>query len=452
MKITENNVLVVQSGGPSPVINASLKGILDGCVRAGLGTVYGAHHGILGVLREELIDLTHQPASQLDLLMTTPSAGYIGSARYKLREEQTEDFQRIIDVCKTHGIRTLFYNGGNDSMDTANKISILARERGLEDFVAVGVPKTVDNDVGGDLNPDGKTFSIIDHTPGYGSVARFWVDYIHRVNEENKACSWFQVHVLKAMGRKVGFIPAAAELTRHVYPELDIPLQIYMPESGLTLADVPSRVYGQLQKTGRVIVVVSEGFDVGEMDVPTDDFGHAMYTALHDTSAQRVIREINGQKFVVDGVSVYSCGDIPNTDQRGNAHCFSQVDLDEAYGVGCYAVKIATRYRNADIGYMATIIREPTEEYKSVFGKVPLEQVANSERHFPSQWIGEDRVSVTQGFVDYALPLIGKQKVVLPANEFGMPMFAVLDTREELLAGKKVKPFDYVPQAYRLAS
>ena len=170
------------------------------------GTVYAGFHGIEGVLKEELMDLSAQPAKEIELLRFTPAAGSIGTCRYKLLEKNKEDFDRAIEVLKAHDVGYLFYIGGNDSMDTAHKMSVLAAERGL-DLVATGVPKTIDNDVGD------SEFKIIDHTPGYGSVARYWACGVLGANEENAGSSPADpVLVMQAMGRKIGFIPAAARL------------------------------------------------------------------------------------------------------------------------------------------------------------------------------------------------------------------------------------------------
>ena len=201
------NLVVAQSGGPTPVINSSLRGIIEAARQLNaIGTVYGARHGIEGVLKEELLDLSAQRAEEVALLRFTPAAGSIGTCRYKLRPNQTEDFERTIEVLRAHSVGYLLYIGGNDSMDTANKIAQLAHQRGL-DLVAVGVPKTIDNDVGD------SEFRLIDHTPGYGSVARYWMHKIQTANEENAGSSPADpVLVMQAMGRKIGFIPAAARL------------------------------------------------------------------------------------------------------------------------------------------------------------------------------------------------------------------------------------------------
>jgi ATP-dependent phosphofructokinase / diphosphate-dependent phosphofructokinase len=201
------NMVVAQSGGPSSVINNSLRGIVEAARDlAQIGTVYGARHGIEGVLKEELLDLSAQPPEEISLLRFTPAAGSIGTCRYKLKPNQQEDFDRVIEVFRAHEVGYLLYLGGNDSMDTADKIANLAQQRGL-DLVAVGVPKTIDNDVGD------REFRLIDHTPGYGSVAKYWMHMVQNANEENEGSSPADpVLVMQAMGRKIGFIPAAARL------------------------------------------------------------------------------------------------------------------------------------------------------------------------------------------------------------------------------------------------
>src|SRR3990172_7656663 len=201
------NMVVAQSGGPTCVINNSLRGIVEAARDlASIGTVYAGQHGIEGVLKEELIDLSVQSAEEIALLRYTPAAGSIGTCRYKLKSAQTEDFDRVIEVLKAHDVGYFLYIGGNDSMDTANKVAQFAHDRGL-DLVGIGVPKTIDNDVGD------SQFKLIDHTPGYGSVAKYWLHAVEGANEENAgSCPADPVLVMQAMGRKIGFIPAAARL------------------------------------------------------------------------------------------------------------------------------------------------------------------------------------------------------------------------------------------------
>ena len=266
------NVVIAQSGGPSPVINNSLRGVIETCkmFHESFGRIYAGYHGIEGVLKEELLDLSAQSEDEIYLLRTTPAAGAIGTCRYKLKQEQVADFNRVIDVFKAHNIGYFFYIGGNDSMDTAHKISLLAKDKGL-DLIAVGVPKTIDNDIGDE------EFKLIDHTPGYGSVARYWAYCVQNANEENAGSSPADpVTVIQAMGRKIGFIPAAARLAD---PEREMPLQIYLAETDLSIEDLADNVNEELKRSGRVIVVISEGFHVGDIGEAKDAFGHTEFGA-----------------------------------------------------------------------------------------------------------------------------------------------------------------------------
>src|SRR4051794_21670802 len=259
------NVVVAQSGGPTCVINNSLRGIIEACREDAktFGTVFAGRFGIEGVLKEDLIDLSASPAEEVALLRTSPAAGSIGTCRYKLKAGQDEDFARVVEVLRAHDVGFFFYIGGNDSQDTAHKVSLLAHERGL-DLVATGVPKTIDNDLGD------SGFELLDHSPGYGSVARYFAQYVRQANEENAgSCPADPVLVIQAMGRKIGFIPAAARLAD---PKREMPLQIYLSEAGVTLEELGENVVRQLQKDGRCIVVVSEGFDVGELGATRDSF------------------------------------------------------------------------------------------------------------------------------------------------------------------------------------
>ncbi|MCR4406292.1 MAG: diphosphate--fructose-6-phosphate 1-phosphotransferase [Anaerolineae bacterium] len=424
------NVLVAQSGGPSPVINNSLRGIVETCraLPAHFSTVYAGWHGIEGVLREELLDLSAQPAEEIALLRTTPAAGAIGTCRYKLKAIQQEDFERVVEVFRAHDVGYFFYIGGNDSMDTAHKVAQLAHQRGL-DLVATGVPKTIDNDVGD------AGFKLIDHTPGYGSVARYWALTVQNANEENAgSCPADPVLVMQAMGRKIGFIPAAARLAD---PDREMPLLIFLPESGLTLEELADRVNDMLRERGRALVVISEGFDVGELGERRDAFGHVEYSASQMTVEQVVVNYLNEVGLAARGAAR---GNVPGTDQRHNMIYASTVDLEEAYEVGQKAVLIALEDGS---GSMATILRRPGPIYSVYYDKVPLEQVANSERAFPEAWITPSRVDVTDDFVRYARPLIGDDWPSVPLVD-GRQRFARL---RPIFAEKKLPP--YVPQAYR---
>ena len=423
------NVIVAQSGGPSPVINNSLRGIVETCRKfpEKFGKVYGGWHGIEGVLKEELLDLTAQSEEEIALLRTTPAAGSIGTCRYKLKEHQDKDFERILEIFKAHDIGYFFYIGGNDSQHTAFKVSELAKEHGL-DVIGTGVPKTIDNDVGD------SEFKLIDHTPGYGSVARYWSHIIQNANEENMGSSPADpVLVIQAMGRKIGYIPAASRLAD---PKREMPLQIYMTESKVDLDQLTDNVNDQLNRDGRCILVISEGFDVGSIGEVKDSFGHTVFGASQISVYQSVVNHLNSKKFNVTGKAR---GQVMGTDQRDTMIYASTVDLDEAYKVGQKAVDIAMNEGN---GWMATILREPGMIYNVKYDKVPLEKVALSERTFPDKWIAENKFDVTDEFIDYVRPLIGEDWVSVPIIN-GIQRFARL---QPLFAEKKLP--DYVPQAY----
>ncbi len=435
-----SNAVIAQSGGPTAVINNSLRGAIDQLLPSKkVGKIYGARMGILGVLREELIDISTQSPRQIALLERTPSAGTIGSCRYKIRND--EDLNRIVEVFKAHNIGYFFYCGGGDSMDTADRISILAKENDLE-LVCTGIPKTIDNDVGGPLQENG-TFAICDHNPGYGSTARSTVINILEATEENKASYTSDpVLVIGVMGRKIGFIPAAARL---VDPERKMPLVIILPEvlpkDGYegNLEFITKRVNERIGEFGRCIVVIGEGVSVGDLGVLRDSFGNAEFSAAEKTVEQVVTNYLNGMdrkdaqgrvqsRLAVRGIAR---SERPGTRQRREIAYVSETDLKEAYQVGAYAVKLALA---GEGGFMAAIIREPGNPYRVRYDKVPLNTVANSERKFPRQWIAPNKVDVTDDFLNWAMPLIGNE----------LPQFTEF---REILASRKCR--EYVPWGYR---
>ena len=426
----KNNVVIAQSGGPSPVINNSLRGVIDACMDHAdqFGTIYGGYHGIEGILKEELLDISAQDPEEIALLRNTPAAGAIGTCRYKLKDGQDEDFSRVIEVLRAHDVGYFFYTGGNDSMDTAAKIADLAASQGLE-VIATGVAKTIDNDVGD------SEFKLVDHTPGYGSVARYWALNIQNLDQENMgACPSDPVLVTQVMGRKIGFIPAAARLGD---PDREMPLQIYMPESGLTLEALADNVNEELLRRGRVVVVLSEGFDVGDVGAMKDSFGHVEFSSSAFTAQQLVVNYLNRVGLKARGAAR---GQVSGTDQRDTSVFASSVDLEEAYKVGRNAVEIALKDGS---GYMSTIIRRPGKVYSVDYDKVLLSEVANSERAFPREWIAESRIDVTDEFVEYARPLIGDDWVSVPLVD-GIQRFTRFDP---IFEDKKLP--NYVPETAR---
>ena len=424
------NVVIAQSGGPTAVINSSLLGVIEACrsYPERFERTYAAYHGIEGVLKEELLDLSAQSEQELKLLRTTPAAGAIGTCRYKIKPEQTEDLERIVEVFRAQKIGFFFYIGGNDSMDTAQQVSELAQKRGL-DLVCVGVPKTIDNDLGD------QAFKLIDHTPGYGSTARYWAHMIQNLNEENRgSCRSDPVLVIQAMGRRIGFIPAAARLAD---PDREMPLQIYLPEAESTLPELAENVNQELRRSGRAIVVVSEGFNVGDLGESKDSFGHTQFSASEMSVAQVVVNYLNRNGLAVRGAAR---GQIPGTDQRDSMIYASTVDLEEAYSAGEQAVRIAV---TEGTGYMVTIRREPEPGYTISYDKAPLTEMANSERVFPKEWIAPSGIDVTDEFLRYARPLIGETGPSVPLIG-GLQRFARL---KPLFAEKKC--LAYIPSEYR---
>lgn len=429
--MAKKNLLIAQSGGPSPVINSSLRGVVEAakCFPDKIDTIYAAWQGIEGVLKEELLNLSIQNEDEISLLRNTPAAGAIGTCRYKVKSNQKEDFERIIEVFRAQNIGYFLYNGGNDSMDTAGKVAKSARERGVE-VICIGVPKTIDNDVGD------SEFKLIDHTPGYGSVARYWSHIVQNAEEENRgACSSDPVLVLQAMGRKIGYIPASARLAD---PKREMPLMIFMSEAKLPIDEIAEKINKMLVERGRAVVVISEGCDIGDLGFVKDSFGHTEFGASQTTVQQVLINYLNAHGIKAGG---NARGQTYGTDQRDTAIYASTVDLDEAYRVGQKAVLLAVK---GEGGYMSTILRKPGMIYQVKYDKVPLDAVANSERTFPVKWITPDKTDVNDEFVSYCRPLIGEDWPGVPLIN-GRQRFARLLMK---FAEKKLP--DYVPEADRL--
>ncbi|MFZ2656823.1 MAG: diphosphate--fructose-6-phosphate 1-phosphotransferase [Victivallales bacterium] len=426
----KKNLLIAQSGGPSPVINSSLRGVVEAarCFPDRIGKVFAGWHGIEGVLKEELLDLSAQDEDEISLLRNTPAAGAIGTCRYKIKSNQKEDFDRVVDVLKAHSVGYFLYNGGNDSMDTANKVAKLAQERGL-DILGIGVPKTIDNDVGD------SEFKVIDHTPGYGSVAKYWSCIVQNADEENRGSYPADpVLVLQAMGRRIGYIPASARLAD---PKREMPLLIFLAEGGMKMEEMADKINAMIVKRGRAIVVVSEGCDVGDLGFTKDSFGHAQFGASLTTVQQALVNYLNSKGIKAKGSAR---GQTFGTDQRDTAIYASTVDLDEAYRVGQKAVMLGLEGKG---GFMSTILRDPGIIYNVRYDKVPLDVVANSERTFPANWITKDKSDVTDEFVAYARPLIGEDWASVPVIN-GRQRFARL---KPVFADKKLPK--YVPEADR---
>jgi len=413
--MANRNALVAQSGGPSPVINASLLGVAEECLKSGqVGRVLAARHGIEGVLLEHLFDLGAQDEAELHRLMITPSAA-AGSCRYKLKDSYEADYRRMLEVFRAHNVGYFFYIGGNDSMDTADKVERLARQTGYE-LKVVGVPKTIDNDLGDEAR------TLIDHTPGYGSCARYWANLIRNVGEENRAMAPSEcVSVLQAMGRDSGFITAAARLGD---PDRELPLMMFLPEAGHTAEAVCDLINDGLKRWGRVIAVVSESLMTDADSHKVDGFGHVEYGASRTTAMQTVVNLLNSKKLNARGQAT---GQVPGVLQRSCALDASQVDRQEARRLGQEAVRLALAGQS---GVMATILRVSDSPYQVRYDAVPLHKMANAARRLPEGWIAPGGTDVTDDFIRYAAPIIGDCAAPYEC-ENGLLRFARLNYAEE---------------------
>ncbi|MEN3010653.1 MAG: diphosphate--fructose-6-phosphate 1-phosphotransferase [Candidatus Bipolaricaulaceae bacterium] len=422
------NAVVVMGGGPTVVINNSLRAILETSREypQRFAKTYGAWYGVEGLLREELLDLSAQPPEEIQLLRTTPAAGTLGTTRYRLQAE--EDLQRILQVLQAHRIGYFFGIGGNDTQEVCLRVAEAAERIGYE-LCVVGIPKTIDNDLG---DPE---LRQVDHTPGYGSVARYWTWTVQCLEEENRgSASVDPVLVVQTMGRKIGFVPAAARLAD---PEREFPLLILFAEAPLSLEEVAEAVAEMVRRKGRALVVVSEGFPVGEIGARTDAFGHVAFSSSRLSAAQALVNFLNEVGLPARG---HARGQVPGTEQRNAILYASPVDLEEAYAVGRVGVELAAQGVS---GVMVTIRRAEGPIYRPEYGTIPLSEVAGKDRPFPEAWISPSRVDVTDDFVSYARPLLGEDLVSVPLVA-GRLRFARL---RPIFAEKKLPP--YVPVAQR---
>ncbi|MEX0323497.1 MAG: 6-phosphofructokinase [Puniceicoccaceae bacterium] len=399
------NVLVAQSGGPTAVINASLAGVIEEALNHDcIEEIYGGLNGVLGILQEQLIDLAEEPQQAIRGLRFTPSSA-LGTCRYKLRKEA--DFARVVEVFKTHNIRYFFYIGGNDSQDTADKISKLAASSGWEMRV-IGIPKTVDNDL-----------VVTDHTPGYGSVIKHVATTVRELACDAEAMGQHDmVYILEVMGRSAGWIAAGATLAKRRDHPNDPPHLIYLPEVAFDTNKFLDDVAEVLKKEKYCLIVVGEGLvDSNGNYISTssggqDSFGHAQLGG-----AGEFLKGLIDQHFT--GVKTRSCR--PGHTQRAAAGNASQADNDEAYLVGQAAVQAAI---SGMTDKMVTLTRGETDGYSCETGLADLSEIANGVKPLPATWINEDGISLNYQFVKYASPLIqGEVKV---PHDNGLPLFVKL--------------------------
>lgn len=398
--------VIGQSGGPTAVINASALGVIHAALNTECITkVLGAVHGIKGVLSDQFYDMGQEDLSELELLKYTPSST-LGSCRYKLADPDVDEteYHRILEVFKKHDVRYFFYNGGNDSMDTCNKISKFMQRAGYECRI-IGVPKTIDNDLNG-----------TDHCPGFGSAAKYIATTCMEVHRDAHVYDTSMVTVIEIMGRHAGWLAGSAGLATWAGYGPDL---IYLPETDFDKKQFLESVNEVYQKTGKCMVAVSEGIHyadgsyVSEAEISsTDGFGHHQLGGLACMLANAVKMEFG---IKVRGIELSLL-------QRCASHVASQTDIDEAVMAGKFAVEAAAAgYSDKMVAFHRSMERG-IYECKMVLQ--PLEIVANLEKKVPRNWINEAGNGVTQEFIDYVLPLI-QGELNIP-KEHSLPRFAKL--------------------------
>jgi 6-phosphofructokinase len=399
------NVLVGQSGGPTAVINSSVAGIVaEALNHECIEEIYGSLNGVLGILNEDLIDLASESQQQIRALRHTPGAA-LGTCRYKLKKPS--DFERVLEVFKAHNIRYFFYIGGNDSQDTADKISKLAQQQGYE-LRVIGVPKTVDNDL-----------PITDHTPGYGSVIKYIATTVRELACDNEAMGQNDlVSIVEVMGRSAGWIAAGAALAKRRDHPHDAPHLIYLPEIAFDQTKCLEDIRRVLKREKYCMIVVGEGLidadgNYVSANAATDAFGHAQLGGAGDFLKELVETNLPGVKARVAK---------PGIAQRAAAHAGSKTDSDEAFLAGQAAVLAAI---DGQTDKMVTLLRGESEHYTCETGLAPLSEIANGVKKLPREWINEDGTSMNFQFLRYALPLI-QGEITVPYDN-GVPVFARLD-------------------------
>lgn len=413
------NLFYAQSGGVTSVINASACGVIEAARLHNdrIGKVYAGRNGIIGALREELIDTGKESAGTIAALRHTP-AGAFGSCRYKLKsfEENQAEYERLMEVFKAHNIRYFLYNGGGDSQDTANKVAQFSIRAGFP-IQCIGVPKTVDNDL-----------PITDNCPGFGSVAKYVAVSIREAGlDVASMCeSSTKVFVMEVMGRHAGWIAGAAGLAAE--QEGDAPHIILFPEIAFDQKKFLKKVQSCVKAYGYCAIVVSEGAqnkdgsflaDAGGKDA----FGHVQLGGVAPFVAEMVKKEL-GYKYHW-AVSDYL--------QRAARHIASATDVEQAYAMGKAAVEFALAGKNA---VLPIIVRKPGKKYSWTVGEAKLSDVANVEKTMPRNFISADGFSITQAARDYFSPLI--QGEDYPPYKNGLPQYARL---KKVLAEKKLKPW-----------
>jgi len=400
------NAIVAQSGGPTAVINSSACGVIQEAMKSGkIGKVIGATNGILGVLKEDLFDISAEKPETIEALKRTPAAA-IGSCRYKLKslEDSKADFDRVLDVFKAHEIRYFFYAGGNDSMDTADKVNKLAADAGYE-LTCIGIPKTVDNDL-----------AYTDHCPGYPSVAKFVATCAMEAGRDTEALYTTDTcTILEVMGRNAGWIAAATGLAARC-PE-DAPHLIYTPEIPFSFEKFVQDVREVLDRLGRVFIVAGEGLKNEQGQYITTDTGAFSKDSFGHVQLGGVAEAL--KSVVENEIKVKARFNKLGTNQRSAMHFASLTDVNEAYMCGQMAVRYALQ---GITGKMVTLVREDCDQYRCTTGLADLSDVANGEKKLPREYINEQGNHITDAMRDYLRPLIQGQAPITIGDD-GLPVF-----------------------------
>jgi 6-phosphofructokinase 1 len=406
MSILKGAAVIGQSGGPSSVINASAYGAIKTALEnENVTRVLGALNGIRGVLDDNLIDMAKEDPKELALMKHTPSSA-LGSCRYKLKDPDVDDtdYQRILEIFKKYDVRYFFYNGGNDSMDTCNKISKYMQKVGYPCNI-MGVPKTIDNDLSG-----------TDHCPGYASAAKYIATSCMEIYQDARVYDTGMVAIVEIMGRHAGWLAGAAALATWAGSGPDL---VYLPEVDFDMDKFLADVKAVYEKTGNCLVAVSEGIHYADgtfvseaKTSATDGFGHAQLGGLAAMLADVVKKEMGVKVRGIELSLLQRCG----------SHLASRTDVEEAYGVGKAAVEAAVA---GQTDYMVGLdCTRDAQGYHCQTKLVPLTEAANTERKVPREWINAEGNGVTQAFIDYALPLV--QGEMDRPLENGLPRFARL--------------------------
>ena len=399
------NCVIAQSGGPTAVINASLCGVIQKALNSPEITgVYGSLYGILGIIKDNLIDLGNESPLEIECLKGTPSSA-LGSCRYKLKPlGESEDYQKILDTFKKYNIRYFFYIGGNDSMDTADKLNKFLNDSGHEIRV-IGIPKTVDNDLVG-----------TDHCPGFGSAAKYISTVVSEIYLDANVYTSSQITIVEIMGRNAGWLTASSALANLTGQGPDL---IYLPEAPFFIDKFREDVARLHKERGNVIICASEGIKdkegkyIAEMEGSQchDAFGHAQLGGVGQT-LKAILSDIEKRVKVIE----------LNIMQRSASHIASGTDVQEAYEVGANALVSALQGKS---GYMSSIICESRKPYGISYGLTPLSSIANEEKQIPLNWINEAGNGVKQEVIDYILPLV-KGRAEIQEDENGLARFVKL--------------------------